>query len=1388
MPYNCETINVYDTVYPCQKQVLNDVAGYPEELRDDIIYDFWIERGSTECRYTLYNAPIMGTVYNDSRCPAFSCPEPLYGTCRHPAFLESLDPNACGTDAGPFFSAPGQSVDALKSDPKVQVAWKKLLNLNGSVPTPAVEFGSTRCLTCEDKPLDNPAQTQQQARELYNCLDGMLGAQNDVAGLPEGAPLSGVSRPALANQLVERLKLLFERKGSLLSDGQQARILQLYNTDPYKSVRLDCPSPFTPPPVTSACGDLGNLNQQLGFCSLLEPAHVPRSARDSYLSQCLGLASDITLIPVGDACSSAAYRDSFFSLMASLVTRQVTPLSLSTPTAGEPVVDPQQLHYALRAMDTWYVNLRSELSSDPVLFKERVGNKLPGFLSTFWDAAYATRVHLDTEIPSLPAEQLTDYLDTYLGNVSNLSMAVERDVLRAALPVSGPPPMTSSALVLVMGEAFTGLTHRLESLRPLHDLGCRFKRCSPTEDSSQMSQLWGLLANLDDAGRLQTQLGKANQVGVNWREVFTQIQRNHTTVANAVRDSLLENPVYASKADSWKELLSSGLPESMSPGMVPLAQHIQQALARTRSHERTGLLEPTLQNTLYRGIQEAQQEQTISRVKSDNDNLGNKLDTYSANRKEAVVALQQEISTRSGQSRLLAELQQKVSELEEFSRNQAALRHNIEVQQARYALFAQILNQQLKKEAGDNRVAYDRVSRTLADVTADNARRDTSQGKSGVEVVSFYKWPGTGPGNDEPSLSIKKGDVVNFDTSGSWSPTCALQTAQQAPFITNPIVVSSQGRGFTTGPEGFSISTEGSTFKASATERVNQNGTFYSKSNSYSDCAGAEMSLNIGHESVPVFSARAYERVESCYKSDHGTSGGVTNSTSSTLGGESRQTASFHRGLRLQNTPFPDMPVGSLLAVVMKRGATALDHASILDIHVVQSPYTSFSVQEDADVYLVVNDKTGCAVDTSVGLNVTMTRVRPLGSVVAEVATQMAKTLLDIRSQTDDFLASGRLLPSDKAQLRSTALLQLGGLTNFPDIMSIYEAWLDAELAVLEKKVEARTVELSMARLVLETRALNEQLQLSNAELRMTRKVSSWALRELDADTLSGYSLLVLNKVMSQLYPIVDLRHPGVFETLTGDYYEDQLDKLIQIKVEDTLRLHVQSAHDLVTDLIGVLEDARGGTPSLVPTQVALRFPRPVIVPSHPRQPSLFRTADTERSAALWAAVDNKTRASIVLTPADLYAAGVSPGSSKLGCNEAAPVIDAMGIHFVWINPLAKQRTESENIRVNVEFDQSLVFPREDGPVSYFMDTREWTTFNVKTTYDGSIANAGSRFLNYAAPTRVANGLSPFTKFSIDFSSPDLSGLWEADDIILFFTVSVRPVEQGGLGWLENCQ
>ena len=166
---------------------------------------------------------------------------------------------------------------------------------------------------------------------------------------------------------------------------------------------------------------------------------------------------------------------------------------------------------------------------------------------------------------------------------------------------------------------------------------------------------------------------------------------------------------------------------------------------------------------------------------------------------------------------------------------------------------------------------------------------------------------------------------------------------------------------------------------------------------------------------------------------------------SNTSSDESRRSASFELGLRLVNTPFPDMPAGSLLLVQLPRGETAIN--KIKDIQIIRTN-SSFLVQAASDYYLVAND---CTSNDHDALSVHVLQQRPLSIIARDLSQTMIRSLETIATEGARFIHAGAISPTDMQNLRHQTInnLQIHGedIHQAALLHDFYESWINSELS-----------------------------------------------------------------------------------------------------------------------------------------------------------------------------------------------------------------------------------------------------------------------------------------------------------------------------------------------------
>src|SRR5262249_17718325 len=251
-------------------------------------------------------------------------------------------------------------------------------------------------------------------------------------------------------------------------------------------------------------------------------------------------------------------------------------------------------------------------------------------------------------------------------------------------------------------------------------------------------------------------------------------------------------------------------------------------------------------------------------------------------------------------------------------------------------------------------------------------------------------------------------------------PNCAFHTQLPSP-LDNITSTDDPQAGGLTGPEGYIVQSDGSTYHNNSQTHTDSSDSSSSNSTSFKVCGGVEVYANpnfFGEAGV-----KTYVSIEGCMAMDSTQRTSSSDASAQSQGAEGRTSMATRLGVRLPNTPFPSLPAGALVLVEMPRGATNLNQVS--RVSVVTSGSTAFLMQADADVYLAVNDVGGCGSrDTSDQLTVRVIHTQQTNT--NTLMNAMGDALATMRNSAGAFLAQGRILPDDMTSLRSAALVTLG--------------------------------------------------------------------------------------------------------------------------------------------------------------------------------------------------------------------------------------------------------------------------------------------------------------------------------------------------------------------------
>jgi len=1158
--------------------------------------------------------------------------------------------------------------------------------------------------------------------------------------------------------------------------------------------------------VPQQCAGVEQANAALDECAVMlaRAKNNPTAFDGVRTDRCIAAAKSIATLT--SACPLEQYRIGYDKIVHDVLAFSESQLQSASSQLTEAELKPH-----LKRIADWYDAYRvlyPASNGEPA--NEKVWVQTGRAVGDFWKAVYQK-----AGIP-LPGSQNPS--DALLDGLFLKGIEADRTVILAAL--TPPAPIRTAPLIQLLGDGFHSMAGRLEQVGQYHDVGCRFREGAGCEDGgvrTEVSELVSLLAASADPSELSSVLARtaptpASPNWAKWRAVFGKLASSEpasTAVFQAaVMDAL---PALTADAGYSPDLLAPPalVPDGGAPApvqvtlpMASLAEIIQRARARANSYQLSGLFDSRNQGVLRAGIHRDRLSGVANSVEAEANTIKSNLASYRAARLQLANEVLQQVGNDGGQQRVTDQILQRAAQEQQLRQDIAGLRNTIEVEEARFADFMSAFDQAASLVASNPGTAIDHYTDRLS--VAPTSARWPSNGLVPPNPTDALGPTATGnalvvlrsDGASPWLVAANKGDILNIQVQGSWAPSCALAATR----FVNPVTGGSTSfvlpTPALTGPEGYLFNVTDGIFSAASNGSVHSVDGYRQKATTGSSCIGGGGSLGVSY--VVSLSDIVHFSGQNCNAFDNGTRTSDVVSSGTSSGVESRMSAAFASGIRAEGTPFPTFPTGSLLLLQVKRGG--ISRSDIREVRVLQSPLNTVVVSDDSDVYLAVNDRDcGAATDGS-ALSVTLDRLRPFGSISGALGQAMAKALTDLREQEAALLQQGRVGPQQMASLRDQAYVDLlaacgnacAGAANYnyypAAVLKVFESWLSSELAIIEAKTAARATERELELLVLADAALAHDLANLKDSARLLTLVSTWVLKDLDTHMLQSTTQHLMDTLMADLYPIIDIRQPGTLKTLDPLLLKILLGSAPYIP-QGQVTGYVLDWTGNLHDWTGALANASNNIVARLRDQlrdtlfndriVAVGIPNPYDVPIGGR--GNWQAVSWTQALTVWDAINaGEKSVTISLGPTDLYRS-VAGATDVLPCSDAEPVITAMMLYMV------RSSTGDPYSGLTVDFavDRTLPFATVGGEKFYRIENDDWRfqALGIAAGNSTDMLQAVKAYMaDMATPVyRVANGLSPFTDFDISIanlvSAPDGNPpAATATELVLVFRVQSRNV------------
>jgi hypothetical protein len=1074
------------------------------------------------------------------------------------------------------------------------------------------------------------------------------------------------------------------------------------------------PAPSASVPATQEL--LGTLT----LCQRMLDGNVSATAASAVLDLCTASVTALQQLPA-TGLDREAYWTAYDDIVSRLLLKALP--GMATTLGSEARIT--ELRQKLIAIQRWYGLARARETSSAAPSPELLA-RTSEVMQAFWKGAW-----IKDEL-SLSATNPTE-AEAVRARVLSDGFVADRQVLLAAFGEGGTPPLTGAPLLYLLDDSLRGLNERLLDVSRLHDMGCRFMTC--TTRSTATSQLWNVLANLNDLTAFQARISAAANVSSDWKRVFNRMASGHGAFRSAVEDALgLSAGGYTA---------SALFTHPVTGPAMSLTAMLHEAQARATGYAVNGLFTAENDRTLKVGLDQQKQAAIVNELNRIIGDLDTGVSSYNANRLSLVQGLLAQLQNQSGQASLENKHLLLGERLKTLNKDLNALRVGKAVEEARLGDFMDGF-QALYPAIAEQGQAMLKAEKSLQ--VKDRGRGGPEDGLLGLAERD--------PQNlSQPfKLSPSVGSQLVIQVSGRWAPTCALGLTQGPAGTLVRVKTDPPGEApIMTGPEGYSVTSSQDTYTAKANETVDSQGNYSNATNADSFCGGFNVSIfGIGLGGV-----------NSCMNSEVGTTWNRTWNTSYSKGSNTHSTFSAARGVRSLLAPFPDEPVGSLLLVETVPGKTG--RSDIRSVRVLQSPATSVLVTSESDFYLVVNDAVSvngtqtqaCSawMAPESRLDVKIAHLSPLAAESTLVTTAMVSGLAKVKADGQLYAAQGRLLPSQINSLRTKAFSDFfqscncTSLEAYPEsLRTLFSAFVEKALVDVEREVELVNLERQLREVALEMQALEDELVNAQTQSRLLALTPAWALRNLDG-TVLRVKLEALDEVMSQwLAPSVRILYPSTLTNFTASEL-NLLNTLTQVDPTsagtDIVAL-AQTAKQAAQAVETRLSATRIGSPASQVLDVVVSIPKPGVTPA-----TLYRKMDPAQAKAIWSEILANRNFTVTLTPEHLYS--LSGGQKLLPCNQMTPVIRSMVLLGVLPNNNA-----SDPYTIPLGLTRSMRFPTVSSLYQYDFATPAYLGPSAQVLF-GTLSDPTSpvatRLDNYLSGSSVATGLSPFNSYHVDLQS-----------------------------------
>lgn len=636
-------------------------------------------------------------------------------------------------------------------------------------------------------------------------------------------------------------------------------------------------------------------------------------------------------------------------------------------------------------------------------------------------------------------------------------------------------------------------------------------------------------------------------------------------------------------------------------------------------------------------------------------------------------------------------------------------------------------------------------------------------------------------------LHVQKGDLIRLNVTGKWSPSCAIKRSRYASL--------SMSNGI--GPEGYALQISDTEANVVSISEYQNSREFTShtrtSADTYSHEQFAQISINMGIPfKVPLLGFGGGIEASAGMRTAHTHSDTVSDSSgnefstgrdsSNTRSSDNRVAASFELGIRLLDTPFPQLPAGSLLLFSVPEDPQL--SVKKTNIQVV-SPYMTYLAEQDSKVFLVVND---CKEDNRQSLSVEIKHERSRDVEAHSLAEAMIQEVNKLKEEENNILETGSLTPFTSQRLVNAARagLAANGFTEDqePVLEPIFKSWILNEVHQIETKVN----------ILQKTRQIEPLLrkiaqQLSNYELldqnqQLVKVSRQWIFEDLDIANSRQLIERSLYLMKNQILPLLRVRLPNIYDEFREKFASSFTVNSLNEDIQSLVR-KFKDANDFLKNQIAT----QAGTVARDLKYLAISFPRVNLESNKFIKP--FRTItvpyaskflvyqpynilesltaveideDTAFTDIEHLQGDLTAKSYFVIRPEDLYVKDKAKlvrkfATGSLGCQEILPVVKNLGLYIEFDhNSIDERQIDTLNRQrkvVPVRLVSQSEFITENQNFSYAISSN-WQQTNASVLFGANDLGVDTYAKAESGNLRRPKwGISPFGTFEVDLSALD---------------------------------